>query len=96
MAKHAWLRSLLDCQVCELPCGAAPYPPHTRARARARTHTVIAGTDGATMHPMYFNLRVLCFALLADGWAVLLSNSEPREPFYYHDESNLTQWERPI
>ena len=71
-------------------------PPHTRARARARTHTVIAGTDGATMHPMYFNLRVLCFALLADGWAVLLSNSEPREPFYYHDESNLTQWERPI
>ena len=35
--------------------------PHTRARARARTHTVIAGTDGATMHPMYFNLTCAVF-----------------------------------
>ena len=33
---------------------------------------------------------------LPDGWAVLLSTSEPREPFYHHEESNLTQWERPV
>ena len=33
---------------------------------------------------------------LPDGWAVLLSTSEPREPFYHHEESNLTQWKRPV
>ena len=34
--------------------------------------------------------------ILADGWRVFMSRSEPREPFYFHVESNLTQWERPV
>lgn len=33
--------------------------------------------------------------MLADGWNVFMSRSEPHEPFYYHIESNTTQWERP-
>ena len=32
---------------------------------------------------------------LPDGWAALLSRSEPREIFYYHSATKTTQWERP-
>ena len=32
---------------------------------------------------------------LPDGWAVTLSSSEPREPYYAHAESGVAQWERP-
>ena len=77
-AKRAWLRSLLDCQVCALPC------LHAHAMCMCMH-----------MQRCMHEVHVLCF-VLADGWAVLLANSEPREPFYHHDESNLTQWERPI
>jgi len=33
---------------------------------------------------------------LPDGWTVFISRSEPCEPFYFHLETNLTQWERPV
>ena len=40
--------------------------------------------------------RALVLHLLStDGWQVCMSRSEPHEPFYYHSESNVTQWERP-
>ena len=33
---------------------------------------------------------------LPDGWRVFVSRSEPCEPFYYHSESKVTSWERPV
>jgi len=96
----------------ELPSSACAPGPYTMPVADLQHALGLLETDGELMVPrprwadefglqrqeLYSGEANVAFLSrgLPDGWQVFMSRSEPCEPFYYHRESNVTQWERPV
>ena len=67
------------------------------AMAAGLPHPCLTSFSSDSWQALYRNeaRTVALTAGLPDGWSVTFSSSEPREPYYHHQESGTVQWDRP-
>lgn len=77
--------------------GCAVLAPRWAQDDATESSPVVRSSFGAQRQALYAQeARMAALSAgLPDGWAVTLSSSEPREPYYAHAESGVAQWERP-